>query len=469
MSASTDRRPGRTAPGEGGGLDALAGRRVVVLGFARTGRAAARLLAAAGAAVVAVEDAPAADAAETAAGAGARLVVAPGRNELAELLAGADLVVVSPGVPPSHPLFALADPTRLVSEVELAGRVAAVPIAAVTGTNGKTTVTSLAAAMLEASGRACVAAGNIGLPLIEAVADPALDVVVAEVSSFQLATTDRFHPFVAAHLNLAADHLDWHGSTAAYAAAKARVFANQEAADVAIANADDPASLRAARTSPGRLVTFGHAGADYTEVAGDLVTPDGSLLPVARLARRLPHDRVNALAAAAVARAAGATLEGCRAALEAWRPLAHRVAHVATVGGVAYYDDSKATTPSAVAAAVAGFDAVVLVAGGRNKGLDLGELAAAARPGGRAVVHAVVAIGEAADEVVEVFAGTGCALRRASSMDEAVVAARDLARRGDAVLLSPGCASFDWYRSYAERGDDFARAVRALERSGGDR
>lgn len=470
MSTPLDRAPSDRAPGGGvAGLEHLAGTSVLVLGFARTGRAAARLLAAAGAEVVVVEDAPSPSAGDEVAALGAVLAAAPGPSELAGLAAGAELVVVSPGVPPDHPLFAATDPGRLVSEVELAGRVASMPIVAITGTNGKTTVTSLAASMLEASGRACVAAGNIGLPLLEAVTDPTREVVVAEVSSFQLATTDRFHPAVAAYLNLAPDHLDWHGSLEAYAAAKARIFANQLEGDVAVANADDPATLAAASTCPARLVTFGATAADYRVAGDELVTPAGALLSIGRLARHLPHDLANALAAAAVALSAGAELDGCRAALEAWRPLAHRVAHVATIDGVAFYDDSKATTPSAVAAAIAGFDAVVLIAGGRNKGLDLAELAEAGRREEGQVVRAVVAIGEAADEVTEAFAGAGCALRRAGSMDEAVVVARELARNGDAVLLSPGCASFDWYGSYAERGDDFARAVRDLERSGAGR
>lgn len=443
-------------------LAGLAGRRVVVVGFARTGRAAARILASAGAHVVVVDDTPAEDARAEAARVGAHLAAAPSREDLAAVLDGAELVVVSPGVPPSHPLFALADADRVVSEVELAGRVATTSILAVTGTNGKTTVTSLAADMLAASGRTSVAAGNIGNPLLEAVTGSPPEVVVAEVSSFQLALTRRFHPRVAAFLNLAEDHLDWHGSLAAYLAAKARIFANQDGGDVAVANAEDPVVLAAARDSAARLVTFGLAVGDYRLVGPELVCPVGSLGAAAAMTRRLPHDLANALAAAAVAVEAGATLEGCRAALAAWTPLAHRVACVGVVDGVTYYDDSKATTPSAVAAALAGFDSVVLVAGGRNKGLDLSALADAAERDGRQVVRGVVAIGEAAGEVAAAFTGRGCAIRRAFSMDEAVRAASGLAVAGDAVLLSPGCASFDWYGSYAERGDDFARAVRAL-------
>ena len=343
-------------PGPGlrtvGRLADLADRRVLVLGFARTGRAATRLLAGAGAHVVVVDDRPAAQAAAEVAALGAELVAAPGPDRLAELAASAALVVVSPGVAPTHPLFAAAaaSPARVISEVELAGAVAEVPILAVTGTNGKTSVTSLAAAMLEASGRRAAAAGNIGLPLLEAVAEGAADVVVAEVSSFQLAGTDRFHPAVAAWINLAEDHLDWHGSLAAYVAAKARIFANQEPGDVAVANAEDPVTLDHAAASAARLVTFGGERGDYRVAGAELLAPAGSLGPVAALVRRMPHDLANALAAAAVAMEAGAPLEGCQAALWAWSPLAHRVAHVATVGGVA-----ATVKPNGIEAVPSGF------------------------------------------------------------------------------------------------------------------
>jgi UDP-N-acetylmuramoylalanine--D-glutamate ligase len=448
-------------------LAELAGRRVVVLGFARTGRSTARLLAEVGTEVVVVEDAPGVDAACEAEAIGAVLVVSPGRERLAALVRSAELIVVSPGVAPTHPLFGIAKAhaVRVVSEVELAACVAEVPILAITGTNGKTTVTSLAASMLQASGRSCTAAGNIGLPLIEAAAWHDSDVIVAEVSSFQLAFTERFRPAVAAWINLAEDHLDWHGSFSAYVAAKARIFANQRAEDVAVANAEDPVTLAHAAASLARLVTFGGSDGEYRLVGDELVAPAGSLVAIADLSRRMPHDLANALAAAAVAMEAGASLEGCRAALKAWEPLAHRVAHVATLDGIAYYDDSKATTPSAVVAALSGFEAAVLIAGGRNKGLDLSPLKDAAVRDGRRVVHAVVAIGEAASEVLAAFAGSDVLLRRAHSMDEAVRTASCLARPGDVVLLSPGCASFDWYGSYAERGDDFARAVRKLASS----
>lgn len=439
---------------------------VVVVGFGVTGRATARALLAAGSTAVVVDDRRTDGAEAAAAEIGVELVVGPGPEALEALVRAADLVVPSPGVPVGHPVFALAarHGVEVVSEVELAARLlAARPeprprLVAVTGTNGKTTVTIQVCRALEASEISAVAAGNIGLPLIEAVtAGPGPDVVVAEVSSFQLELTRRFHPVVSGWLNLAPDHLDWHPTYAHYGAAKARIWANQGPGDTVVVNADDPEVVdrAAARPAGSRLVTFSRrSAADWYERAGALIGPDGApFLAVDELPRSLPHDRANALAAAALGSAAGATMAGIRAALRETRAGPHRVELIATAGGISWYDDSKSTTPASVLAATAGFRSVVLIAGGRNKGLDLGVLAAAVPP-----VHAVVAIGESAAEVAAAFRDR-TEVVAAPSMADAVAAARAVAHPGDAVVLSPGCASFDWYRSYAQRGDDFTALV----------
>jgi UDP-N-acetylmuramoylalanine--D-glutamate ligase len=441
--------------------------RAVVVGLAVTGRAVARALLVRGWDVLAVDDRPGPDARRAAAELGITLVEAPPPEGLAGLTAGAEMVVVSPGVPAGHPVFSLPGP-EVVSEIELAARWATVPMVAVTGTNGKTTVVTLAARMLAESGVKAVAAGNIGLPLIEAVGSLSAGegVLVVEVSSFQLALTTTFHAAVATWLNLAEDHLDWHPSLEHYAAAKARIWRNQGPGDTAVANANDEAVMRAATIGPSaprsRLVTFGLAGGDYTVCGGTLVGPGGAdIAAAAELPRAFPHDVANYLAAVASAVPAGATLSGCRRALLDFEGLPHRVALVRESGGVRFYDDSKATTPASVLAALSGFDSVVLIAGGRNKGLDLGVLR-----DGAPHIRAVVAIGEAAGEVADVFAGAR-PVSRAASMQEAVELAAAAARPGDAVLLSPGCASFDWYSSYAERGDDFVAAVGRLAGPGG--
>jgi UDP-N-acetylmuramoylalanine--D-glutamate ligase len=449
----------------------LTGRPVpLIVGFGVTGRALARHLgraapARAGDPPVVVDDRPAEDAAEVAAALGVTLVVAPGAARLAALVAASSVVVVSPGVPITHPVFAAAAaagvPVR--SEIELGWRVLAERVsrpllAAVTGTNGKTTVTTQVAAMLGASGRRVATAGNIGTPLVD-VADAGVDVIVAEVSSFQLRGTDGWHPDISCWLNLSPDHLDWHRDLDDYAASKARIWANQGPGDTVVVNADDAAVVERARgvDPAARLVTFSTAGpADYHLDGDALVESPGRVLARrADLTRDFPHDLANALAALAVARAAGASPQGCVTALRGTTPLPHRVELVAEAGGVGWYDDSKATTPASVLAAVAGFDSVVLIAGGRNKGLDLGVLAATVPP-----VHHAVAIGDATEEVVAALHPV-VGVTRAATMGAAVAAAAAVARPGDAVVLSPGCASFDRYRSYSERGDDFARQVRA--------
>ncbi len=380
---------------------------------------------------------------------------------MAALVAGADLVVPSPGVPLRHPLLATAGraavPVR--SEIDLAAELASTPIVAVTGTNGKTTVTTLVAGMLRASGVKTAVAGNIGRPLLDAVRDD-VDVVVAEVSSFQLHFTAGFRPRVAVLLNVAEDHLDWHGSLEAYQEAKARVFANQRGEDVLVANIDDAVVARLAGDAPARLVSFSVRGATeagWTVARGQLVGPEGEeLAQVDELPARAPHDLANALAAAAAATELGATTPGVREALADFPRLPHRVQLVGKAGGVRYYDDSKATNPHATRSAVEGFEHVVLIAGGRNKDLDLSVLRTLAPR-----LRAVIAMGEAAAEVEASFEGV-TTVARAGSMEAAVRLAASHAEQGDAVLLSPACASLDRYSSYAARGDDFTHEVARL-------
>ncbi|MGI8757787.1 MAG: UDP-N-acetylmuramoyl-L-alanine--D-glutamate ligase [Acidimicrobiales bacterium] len=435
--------------------------RALVVGLGVAGEAVARRLSERGWAVTVAEDRPGEATRGRAAALsaqGVETVEAPDDRTVEALVDRADVVVPSPGVPAGHGAMARASATAtpVWSELELAARWSSLPLVAVTGTNGKTTVTTLIERMLGAGGLRTVAAGNNDLPLVDAVARGAeLDLVVVEASSFGLQFTERFRPRVAVWLNSAEDHLDWHGTMAHYAAAKARVWAAQGPGDVAVANAEDPVVMASAATVRSRLETFGAERGDWRVAGGALMAPDGSrLVGVAELWRSLPHDLTNALAASAAAVAAGAPLSAVRDTLRSFRGLAHRLSLVVEDHGIAWYDDSKATDPHAAAAAVGAFPSVVLVAGGRNKGLDLSVLAGLA---GR--LRAVVAIGEAAEEIEQAFAGL-VPVTVASSMEAAVAAARAAARSGDAVVLSPGCASYDWYSSYRERGDDFARIVR---------
>jgi UDP-N-acetylmuramoylalanine--D-glutamate ligase len=435
--------------------------RVLVLGLGVTGAAVVRNRTAAGDDVTVVEDAADGDAyqdrAATATAAGAEIVERREPAAIAALVRKADLLVPSPGVNERHPAIKESRHAGVAirAEVDLAAEVAAgrgKALLAVTGTNGKTTVTTLIASMLNESGVAALAAGNIGLALLDAAVDSQADVLVAEVSSFQLAfTTEAFRPRVAVLLNVAPDHLDWHGSFERYATAKARVFANQQRDDVLVFNRDDEVASRLAVDARSRRVPFSAHDDEGTQYLVDF-------------SLTASHDRANALAASAAAREVGATPDGIARALREYPRLHHRVARVGNAGGVQYYDDSKATNPHATLSAVRAFERadgqVVLVAGGRNKGLDLSVLRTLTPQ-----LRAVVAIGEAAGEVEAAFSGR-VHVTRADSMRAAVLAAARRAEPGDVVLLSPACASFDWYPSYAARGDDFAREVARLSERG---
>ncbi len=437
--------------------------RALVYGLAVAGEATARALVERGWEVVIADDSPTPDAERRAGALGAELQVRPSAAEVATLVRGVDLVAPSPGVPETHAVVAAARAMDrpLRSEIDLAYEWeqrrpgGPRPIVAVTGTDGKTTTTLLATAMVEASGRRCVAAGNTEVPLVTAI-DLDVDVFVVECTSFRLAWADTFRPASATWLNLAADHLDWHADLDTYAAAKARIWEHQGPDDAAIGFAADPVVMAWLARAPARHLSFGGPQADYRCDGGRLIGPAGPLADVSSLRRALPHDITNALAAAATVLEAGVANAGSVAeALASFAGVPHRITLVAHAGGVSFYDDSKATTPHAVLTAIRAFPRVVLVAGGRNKGLDLRAMA-----GEPERMRGVVAIGEAAAEVADAFAGA-CPVVTAASMDDAVAAARALARAGDAVLLSPGCASFDWYDGYAARGDDFARAVHA--------
>lgn len=451
--------------------DSLDGQRFLVHGLGVTNLAVATALVRHGRDIVLSDDgdpvrlATLADQIRSGAPDGSDVEVSAAPVDWAGAVAAVDAVVPTPGLSESHPLFDAArrSGTRCLSEFDLAAAWDDRPLLAVTGTNGKTTVTTLVDAMLEASGVRSAAVGNTEVPLITAIEDPATEVFVVEASSFRLARSIRFRPAVATWLNFAEDHLDVHSSVDAYRSAKERIWSDQRRGDVAVVNADDPVVAAAAprgddaptvvrfglgRTSDGELP-------EYHQRDARLRGPDGQdLLGVDEIWSTLPHDRSNVLAAAATALAGGADLHGVRSAARDFHGLSHRVQLVGESGGVRWYDDSKATAPHATLSAIRGFDSVVLIAGGHNKGLDLGILGTAADR-----VVAVVGIGNAASEVLSAFPTRRTA--EADSMEDAVRKAMNFAVAGDVVLLSPACASFDWYGSYGERGDDFAARVRA--------
>lgn len=363
-------------------------------------------------------------------------------------LDGIDVIVTSPGIPPSAEPFADAERRSIPvwSEVEYASRFVSAPMVAVTGTNGKTTVTSLIADMALADGRAAVAAGNIGLAL-SSVADSDMDLVVVEVSSFQLAFIESFHPEVAVLLNIADDHLDWHGSYEHYADSKARIFENFDDSDTLVFDLDDPGAAAVATRSSGSLVGVsvnrvpesGYGVADgVLMVAGETFGPD----------ERKVHDQTYVLdlcAAAAAAAAAGIDAAAIAHVVNSFQPGEHRRELVLDHAGIQWINDSKATNPHAALAAIAAYPSVVLIAGGRNKDLDITPVATAPN------VRRLIAIGESAQILLNAR-GSG---HRASSMEEAIEWAAREAREGDVVLLAPGCTSFDMFDDYQARGRSF--------------
>ena len=423
-------------------------------GMGATNRAVAAALRRRGCDFIAIDDAPPERARRAAAEAGVVLQAPPADAELATLMSRCGAFLPTPGLADRHRAMraAVAAGTAILSEFDLAAAWDDRPVVAVTGTNGKTTVTTLVAAALAPSA-AAVAAGNNDLPLVSAVEDPAPAVFVAEASSFRLGRSRSFRPRVAAWLNFSPDHLDVHASLGAYEEAKATIWRHVGAGDVAVLNDGDPV-VRARRPREGTVVTFGTPASDVAVRDEVLEVCGEPLVEIARLPRRFPHDLHNAAAAAACAVAAGAPVPDVRAALETFRGLPHRLELVAETGTNRWYDDSKATTPDAVLAAAGALESVVLIAGGRNKGLDLRSLA------GAASVRAVVAIGEATGEICAVFAPSR-PVYRAADMRAAVAAAGEMALAGEAILLSPGCTSFDWYESYRQRGEHFATLVRA--------
>ncbi len=429
----------------------------LVVGYGVTGQAVVTALLQRGFSPVVVDDRPSEPALEAAAAAGIELIAGPTSEALSALVSAASVVLPSPGLPASHPVFdaAAAEQTPIRSEFDLAALWDNRPIVSITGTNGKTTVTLLVVDALERSGIRAAAVGNIETPLVEAIDDPTIQVFVVEASSFRLLHSGQFVPRVATWLNFAPDHLDAHRDLAEYEAAKASIWAHLPADGVAIGNRDDATVMAHLPDSP-RSMTFGLDHGDWrVDQHGWLMGPDGPFVKIDQLARRRPHDLANALAVAATATAAGASIDGVVAALISFNGFEHRVQFVGEWNDVAWYNDSKATVPHATLAAIGGFDSVVLIAGGKNKGLELSSLAQGVPP-----VRAVVATGSAADEVAAVFATTSVTeIRTAHSMEEAVEMAASLAQPGDTVLLSPACTSYDWYANYGERGRDFIGIV----------
>jgi len=463
----------------------LKDKNIVVVGLGRTGLASATFLQQQGARVLVSDTASEkelGDAGNTLRQLGVRMETGSHR---AASFQNADLIVISPGV--SHtiePIVQARDQgIPVIGEVELASRFIKEPIIAVTGTNGKTTTTELLGRMLKDSGRKVFVGGNIGNPLIEYVAqkEPA-QIVVAEISSFQLDTIATFRPRVSVLLNITADHLDRYPNFEAYADSKFRIFKNQQIEDVAVLNGADPMIRAQTKRIKSQQLFFPSAASNeqgavlngkriilnlnkLKRIQSDIQNSNPKIqnrehLDISKMHLCGQHNFENAAAASLAALAAGATLEGIQTTLNHFKGLAHRLEHVATINGVQYFNDSKATNVDGVARALECFSKpVLLIMGGRDKGSDFKALEGLVRQHAKALI----VMGEAAEPIRSAL-GQFIPTKVVVSMEKAVSTAYQNTEPDDVILLSPGCASFDWYGNYAERGDDFRAAVEKLKK-----
>ena len=459
--------------------------RAVVVGFGVSGRAAATVLAEEGASVLVTETRSLDDLRARASAPADReeeaLLTVPAGVEVAsgghrpEHLDGADVVVVSPGVPEHAAIveWALRAGIPVWSELEIGAQLCRVPIVAITGTNGKTTTVEMVASMLRAAGLVARACGNVGYPFSLAARETH-DALAVEASSFQLRFQETLQPRVSVLLNLAPDHLDWHGSFQSYAEAKARIFARQSPPDVHIGNRTDVVASDVSRTAPCIVRWFtsgppedGEVGVEGERVVARIAAAAGIAMHGPSRASdadlgtprsHVPAFMTDAAAAAAAALAFGVQADAVREAVESFTPLPHRGAVVAEVDSIRFIDDSKATNPHAALAALEGLDRVVLIAGGVAKGVDLSPLAQAAPR-----LESVVAIGEAAPTIAGIFRGS-VPVDLASSIEEAVEIAFQRCPRNGSIVLAPACASQDMFRDYRERGRRFAAAAATLAR-----
>jgi UDP-N-acetylmuramoylalanine--D-glutamate ligase len=446
----------------------LAGKRVLVVGLARTGVAASLFAAAHGATVTATDEKPESALAETAAqlrGAGVKLELG---GHAPEIFSGQDLIVVSPGVPAKLAALeqARGGGVPVWSEVELAWRLLRGRLVAVTGSNGKTTTTSLLGHILKISGMPTLVGGNIGVPLISLVESSTdATMTVAEMSSFQLETITAFRPEIGVLLNLSPDHLDRHASFEEYAAAKMRMFENQSGSDLAVLNADDAEVTRRTPQRP-RVFWFSR---QKRLVAGAFVRDeqivfriDGSETVLARrdeIALRGAHNVENVLAACTAAYLAGVAPGAIASGVRTFRGVEHRLEFVAEAGGVRFYNDSKATNVDAALKSIEAFPGpLIVILGGTDKGSPYTPL----RDALRARARLAVLIGAAAEKIAADLDGVVSTVQ-AGTLERAVQVAIECARPGDTVLLAPACSSFDQFENYEHRGRAFKELVAKLE------
>lgn len=433
------------------------GSTAALFGFGLTGRSVAAALLRRNISVLVFDDNPDDEMKDIANGLGVDFIAPAEIGEVEEGVARADFAVPTPGLPENHVFFESANRRSIpiVSEFDLAAWWDERPIVAITGTNGKTTVTTMVDEMLQQSGICSAMAGNTDTPLVLAIDNEETETLVVEASSFRLSQSQRFKPQVAAWLNFAPDHLDVHKDLETYENAKKVIWKNLEATDTAVANIEDEV-VRRSIPPHGSTITFGLSTGDSRVENKHLVVGGNQLLEVSELKLTAPHDILNALAAATVATAGGASTEAIHEVLTSFSGLPHRMTYLGSSEGVGWYNDSKSTTPHSVAAAVQGFENVILITGGQNKGIDLSSLGLLKKH-----LKSVIAVGEASEEINKTFHNK-IPVSIAETMEDAVNFAHSQSQSGDQVILSPGCASFDWYKNYKERGNHFSELVNEI-------
>jgi UDP-N-acetylmuramoylalanine--D-glutamate ligase len=426
-------------------LSDFRGKNVTIIGLARSGIAAAKKLASLGAKVFVSESAQkTADELK-----GLNVEIETG-GHTAKAIEAADLIVVSPGVHLDIPILeeARKNGIPIISEVELAYRLLKKPIIAVTGTNGKTTTTTLIGELLKAGDKKVAVAGNIGNPLVE-VDDSELDYIVAEISSYQLETTDRFKPWVSVILNIQPDHLDRHGSMREYIEQKSRIFKNQTGDDYVVFNADDPQVAKMVKKAKAKRIGFSKKEAGIITLSPAEIKIPGR------------HNLENALAAAQTAYLCGVDKATVAQVLRTFSGVEHRIEFITSINGVDFYNDSKATNPDSTMVAIETFagKGLVLILGGKDKGTGLEDLTAMIKRH----VKAVILLGEAKKRFGEALASAGypnvCVV---NSIEDTVKEGLRSAKAGEIVLLSPACASFDMFKNFEERGRIFKDAVNKI-------
>ena len=436
----------------------------MVLGLARTGRECAKFLVNQGASVLVSDLHPEPELKQEIEALNGLSIEYYLGGEERKWLQGVDLLIPSPGVAASNLLLqeAQARDIPILSEIEIAYRFLHAPLVAITGTNGKSTTTTLVGEIFKANGTKVFVGGNIGAPLIGFVSDR-WEWGVAEISSFQLEWVEAFRPKIAVLLNLTEDHLDRYADFAAYCRAKERIFAAQKNDDVAVLNRDDPLVWEMRRRIAARVVSFGFSEAreGVFATADEIIWRDASKeekFPLRRVKIQGVHNVENMMAAIAVAKTAGIPREAIQKTLEEFSGLEHRLEFVREINGVRYYNDSKGTNVGAVAKSLASFSApVILLAGGVDKGGDYAPLGDEIKR----KVHRLVLFGAAKNRIAKALGGLTETVS-VDSLDAAVRDAAERARPGDVVLLSPACSSFDMFKNYAERGKAFKNLVRAL-------